>query len=248
MRRKVLIVFYLVSITFINHIFALSIYAVGDPSNETKLNSLLVSWGHEIEWHGVSVDDPQDVINRGFDLVYLTPSGTSTGMDGWGHAEIPIIVSEPAAADINFWINENTQSGGSDTDGYIDILNTSHPITLNLGLSPRIVDVPVNDGEIDIITLGEGFVGTALAEVASGIAIGYLDYGDLDRIGWAATHRRAFIPFRGDAGLGNGFTSQGEQLIMQTINWVVPEPTTLSLLTLGGLMLMRRRNYPQCCC
>jgi hypothetical protein len=146
------------------------------------------------------------------------------------------------------WINSTTliEDMGAPL---LDIVDGSHPIFANLLID--VLDESVGSGNttfLDTIDVGNGELIATAAEIdAAWIAEWQQGTEYFDDAGqYAGGHRMFFVAgTKGSEGMPQGaynLTAQGEAIFLGTVAYMVPEPATIVLLGLGGLVLLQRRK------
>ncbi len=220
---------------------------------------LLTSQGYSVDvqrnyWETLDEEKINTLNNA--DLVIISSSCTSenyiNGNDAsdWNSITTPMILSSTdlAQSDQWGWINSTTLIDDMGAP-LMDIVDGSHPIFANLLID--VLDESVGSGNttfLDTIDVGNGELIATAAEIDAAW-IAEWQQGDeyYDGSGqYAGGHRMFFVA--GTQG-GDGFpqgaynlTPQGEAIFLGTVAYMVPEPATIALLGLGGLVLLQRRR------
>ena len=131
----------------------------------------------------------------------------------------------------------------------MDIVDGSHPIFANLLID--VLDESVGSGNttfLDTINVGNGTLIATAAELdAAWIAEWQQGVEYYDGSGqYSGGHRMFFVAGTQESdGMPQGaynLTPQGEVIFLSTVAYMIPEPATIALLGLGGLILLRRRK------
>ena len=190
------------------------------------------------------------------DLVIISSSCTSdhyiNGDDAslWNSITAPMILSSTSLAESNRWgwINSSTLIDDMGAP-LMDIVDGSHPIFANLLLD--VLDESIGSGNttfLDAMDVGNGELIATAAEIdAAWISEWQQSAEYYDGAGrYAGGHRMFFVAgTQGSDGFPQGaynLTPQGELIFLSSVAYMIPEPATIALLGLGGLILLQRRK------
>jgi len=190
------------------------------------------------------------------DLIIVSSSCDSTNyIDGdeisqWNSVTAPMILSCTNLAESNRWSWINSTTLIEDMGApLMDIVDGSHPIFANLLID--VLDESVGSGNttfLDTIDVGNGELIATAAEIdAAWIAEWQQGNEYFNGAGqYAGGHRMFFVAgTKGSNGTPQGaynLTPQGEVIFLSTVAYMIPEPATIVLLGLGGLVLLRHRK------
>jgi hypothetical protein len=220
---------------------------------------LLTAQGYSVDvqrnyWQTLD-NDKINTLN-GADLVIVSSSCNSGNyLNGnettqWNSIKAPLILSNTYLAQSNRWKWINSTTLIEDMGApLMDIIDGSHPIFANLLID--VLDESVGSGNttfLDTIDVGNGTLIATAAEIdAAWIAEwqqGAEYYDGADQ--YAGGHRMFFVAgTHGSNGTPQGaynLTPQGEVIFLNSVAYMIPEPATVVLLGLGGLILLRRRK------
>ena len=168
----------------------------------------------------------------------------------WNSINTPLILSNTYLAESNNWRWINSTTLIEDMGApLMDIVDGSHPIFANLLID--VLDESVGSGNttfLDTIDVGNGELIATAAEIdAAWIAEWQQSAEYYDGAGqYAGGHRMFFVAgTHGSDGFPQGaynLTPQGEAIFLGTVAYLIPEPATIVLLGLGGLVLLQRRK------
>ena len=168
----------------------------------------------------------------------------------WNSITAPMILSSTTLAENNNWnwIDSTTLIDDMGAP-LMDIVDGSHPIFANLLID--VLDESVGSGNttfLDTIDVGNGTLIATAAEIdAAWIAEWQQGTEYFDGAGqYAGGHRMFFVAgTQGSEGSPQGaynLTPQGELIFLSSVAYMIPEPATIVLLGLGGLVLLQRRK------
>ena len=168
----------------------------------------------------------------------------------WNSITAPMILSSTYLAESERWgwINSTTLIDDMGAP-LMDIVDGSHPIFANLLID--VLDESVGSGNttfLDTIDVGNGTLIATAAEIdAAWIAEWQQGTEYFDGAGqYAGGHRMFFVAgTQGSEGSPQGaynLTPQGELIFLSSVAYMIPEPATIVLLGLGGLVLLQRRK------
>lgn len=220
---------------------------------------LLTAQGYNVDvqrnyWQTLD-DDKINTLNSA-DLVIVSSSCNSgeyiNGAETtqWNSITAPMILSSTYLAEDNHWgwINSTTliEDMGAPL---MDIVDGSHPIFANLLID--VLDESIGSGNttfLDTIDVGNGVLIATAAEIdAAWIAEWQQGVEFYDGAGqYTGSHRMFFVAgTQGSDGMPQGaynLTPQGEIIFLSSVAYMIPEPATIVLLGLGGLILLQRRK------
>lgn len=220
---------------------------------------LLTAQGYSVDvqrnyWQTLD-DEKTDALNSA-DLIIVSSSCNSGNyIDGdevsqWNSVSAPMILSCTSLAESNRWSWINSTTLIEDMGApLLDIVDGSHPIFANLLID--VLDESVGSGNttfLDTIDVGNGELIATAAEIdAAWIAEWQQGTEYYDGAGqYTGGHRMFFVAgTQGSDGMPQGaynLTPQGEVIFLSTVAYMVPEPATIVLLGLGGLVLLQRRK------
>lgn len=195
------------------------------------------------------------VAANGVDLVVIsrvTSSGDYSQF-AWNSINVPMLSMSPHLARNNRWKWIDTADATANQAWtQINILQPTHPFMAGL-TTGVIADFSAFGDELSYNNTTNAGNGVLVATKGDG-----LNLGAVSVIGWAAgvefypgsgqtpAARRALIPsipYHEDLNDFTNFTAEGRLLIANTVNNMIPEPATLTLLGLGvAATLFRRRK------
>ena len=220
---------------------------------------LLTAQGYSVDvqrdyWQTLD-EEKIDTLNSA-DLIIVSGASNSGNYDDgdeptqWNSITAPMILSSTplAGSDRWAWINSTTLIDDMGAP-LMDIVDGSHPIFANLLID--VLDESVGSGEttfLDTIDVGNGTLIATAAEIdAAWIAEWEQGVEFYDGAGQYTGGQRMFFVAgtQGSDGTPQGaynLTPQGELIFLSTVAYMIPEPATIVLLGLGGLVLLHRRK------
>ena len=220
---------------------------------------LLTAQGYSVDvqrnyWQTLD-EDKIDTLNSADLVIVSRASNSGNYNDGdetsqWNSITAPMILSSTHLAESNRWrwIDSTTLIDDMGAP-LMDIVDGSHPIFANLLID--VLDESVGSGNttfLDTINVGNGTLIATAAELdAAWIAEWQQGVEYYDGSGqYSGGHRMFFVAGTQESdGMPQGaynLTPQGEVIFLSTVAYMIPEPATIALLGLGGLILLRRRK------
>jgi hypothetical protein len=185
------------------------------------------------------------------DLVIVsrsTNSGAYNNGAGWNGIDVPLILMGPHLSRSSRWKWVDNGSANTDPQATISIVAPADPFVVGLGDSYTAADGRATTNG----ALGAGTNGTAIANALDGRALlarweaGTEFYAGSGQIPSATRVLLGGIPIHEDHGsipmTFDHYTDNGKAIIAQTVNTLIPEPTTIALLGFGGLAMLRRKR------
>ena len=222
---------------------------------------LLTDQGYSVDvqrnyWETLD-DDQIDALNSA-DLIIVSRAANSGNYDDgdeptlWNSITTPMILTSTHLARSNRWSWIDSTSIIDDIGApLMDIVDGSHPIFADLLID--VLDESIGTGDTTFLETTDVGNGTLIA-VAAGFDAAWIAEWEqgiefFDGAGQFAGGPRMFFVAgtqeRGDTPQGAyNLTPEGEMIFLGAVAYMIPEPATIVLLGLGGLILLRHRKTP----
>ncbi len=220
---------------------------------------LLTSQGYNVDvqrnyWQTLD-DDKINTLNSADLIIVSRASNSGNYSDGdeptlWNSITTPMILSSTHLARSNRWgwIDSTTLIDDMGAP-LMDIVDGSHPIFANLLID--VLDESVGSGNTTFLDTADVGNGTLIATAADFDAAWIAEWEQgvefYNGAGQYAGGQRMFFVAGTQEGDGTpqgayNLTPQGEMIFLSTVAYMIPEPATIILLGLGGLILLQRRK------